>query len=141
MEDRIQRGITLTMRLFAAAFAALSLTLLGGSGVASADVTNAVLDGSATLKRNGRALEMTGSLVCDAGERVMVTVNPMTGNTSAVGRTRFVCTGDVQTFSVTVRARGSMSFEKDLGTSGSPTFHLFAQAPSGVDSGPFDVSW
>ena len=126
-------------RLFIAAIAAVSLTLLGGIGTASADVSGVALDGSATLKPNGRALEVTGTVTCTPGERVKVLVNPMSGLT-AVGKTRFVCDGSAQSYALTVRAHGKTSFA-DVGA-GPMQFAVFGTTGvGGGSSGNAMVSW
>ncbi len=126
-------------RLLVAATVAVGLTLLGGIGTASADAWDVTLDGSATLKPNGRALEVTGTVMCTAGERVRVVVNPMSELT-AVGKTAFVCDGSVQSYALTVRAHGKTSFA-DVGT-GPMQFAVFATTRVGsVSSGNAMVGW
>ncbi len=125
-------------RLLVAATVAVGLTLLGGIGTASAGASDVTLDGSATLRPNGRALEVTGTVTCTAGERVKVVVNPMSGLT-AVGKTAFVCDGSVQSYALTVRAHGKTSFA-DVG-SGPMQFAVLAGTRSGTTSGNAMVSW
>ena len=50
---------------------------------------------------------MTGSVECDAGQRVRITANPASGTPNALGRTSFACSGARQSFEVTVRMKGS----------------------------------
>jgi len=117
----------------------LGLVLLGASVAdAAVDDGTLALGASAALSANGRAIVVSGELRCEAGQRVRVTVNPMSGVPDALGKTAFVCSGEAQPFELTVRMRGNGATFADVGSA-----QLFARADTGddVDSWTGDVAW
>lgn len=81
---------------------------------------------------------MTGSVTCDAGERVRITVTPISGTPNALGRTSFACSGGPQSFDVTVRMKGDGTKFSDMHET---QMFVAATTGDGVDSGTFDVTW
>jgi hypothetical protein len=125
-----------TVVLAVAAAVALAAGLVGVASAAIGDGT-LTLDANATMKPNGRAIVVTGSVQCDAGQRVKVTANPMK-DPKALGRTSFACTGEVQSFELTVRMRGNgMKFSDMTQTQ----LFVFANTGDDVASDTVTVGW
>lgn len=95
---------------------ALQLLAMGLSATMSvptfAGVSLNTIDPVAVVTDDGRQIVVTGPIACSAAERVIlqVTVTQRTTGAIAQGRTRFICTGDVQQWEVWVKKVGNAVF-------------------------------
>jgi alpha-beta hydrolase superfamily lysophospholipase len=91
----------------------LAALLLSGAEAASAFISANTIDEHATYRRDGRLLRVTGPVRCTRGERVAIGVAVRQPATAARARSRWRgrCTGKVQHWRVTARARRGTRFE------------------------------
>jgi pimeloyl-ACP methyl ester carboxylesterase len=94
----------------------LAVALLFGAQDASAFIAANTIDRLATYKQRGGLVRVTGPIACTRGEHVAIRVavsEPATAR--ARGRWKGRCTGEVQHWQVTARARGGSRFESGRG--------------------------
>ena len=127
------------MRRYVLVAAAAAALALGAIGTAAAAIMpdSLTLDSDATMKANGRAIVVNGWVQCHPGQRVKITANPVIGPT-ALGRTSFACSGDRQSFEVTVRMRGNGIKFSDMG---STQIWVNAFTDDGFQSESGPVNW
>ena len=66
-----------------------------------------IVDGEASVSKNGRRISLSGTVDCTAGERVQVIATVLAGADSrATGKTGLRCTDGSQTWTVAARVRG-----------------------------------
>ena len=95
----------------------LVVVLLCGAEAASAFITANTIDERATYKKHGRLLRVSGPIGCTRGERISIRVTVTQPATAARARSRWKgrCTGKVQHWQVTARARRGTRFENGSG--------------------------
>jgi alpha-beta hydrolase superfamily lysophospholipase len=105
------------MRTTRAMAAGVAVVLLIGAEAANAFLTANTIDGHATHKKRGSLVRVTGPIVCTRGERVAIKAAVRQSATAAHARSRWNgrCTGEVQHWQVTARARGGARFESGRG--------------------------
>lgn len=95
----------------------LAVVLLSGAEAASAFISANTIDERATYKKDGSLLRVSGPIACTRGERVSIRVAVRQPATAARARKRWKsrCTGQLQKWRVTARARGGTRFENGGG--------------------------
>jgi pimeloyl-ACP methyl ester carboxylesterase len=99
------------------AVAGVVASLLCGADTASAFITANTIDQRATYVQEGVRVRATGPIVCSRGERVAIRVIVAQAATRARPRKAWTrrCTGEVQQWQVTARARRRTRFETGSG--------------------------
>ena len=94
----------------------LAVLLLQGAG-ASAFLSANTIDELVTSRKHGRLVRVTGPIACTRGERVAIRVVVTQPLTAARARSRWKgrCTGEVQHWQITARARRGTRFETRRG--------------------------
>ena len=105
------------MRTTALVVVGLAVVLLSGAEAASAFLAANTIDERATYKKYGKLLRVTGPIACTRGERVAIRVAIRQPATAARARSRWQgrCTGKVQHWQVTARARRETRFKNGGG--------------------------
>jgi pimeloyl-ACP methyl ester carboxylesterase len=95
----------------------LAVVLLSGADPASAFLSANTVDEQATYRKDGRLLRVTAPIRCTRGERVAIGIAVRQPATAARARSRWKggCTGKVQHWRVTARARRGARFEDGSG--------------------------
>ena len=101
------------MRRTALVVVGLAVALLTGAEAASAFLSANTIDERAAYKAHGTLIRVTGPIACTRGERVSIAVVVRQPATAAQARDRWNsrCTGKVQRWEATARARGGTRFE------------------------------
>jgi hypothetical protein len=97
--------------------AADAVALLAGAGTANAVIASNTIDELVTHKRAGRLVRATGPIGFTRGERIAITVavrQPATA-ARAGGSWKGRCTGEVQHWRITARARRGTRFDDGRG--------------------------
>lgn len=99
------------------AVAGVAFALLAGAEAASALISSNTIDQLATHKQDGRLVRVTGPIACTRAERISIRVSVHHPATAARARKRWTgrCTGEVQHWQVTARARSGARFEDGRG--------------------------
>jgi hypothetical protein len=89
------------------------------------------------LSQNGRRVQVTGPIICTAGERVYLraTVTQRTTGAVAEGEGSFVCTGEMQTWRVAAQCQTRERFTPGAATAVGLA-RTFAAKESGHGNGP-----
>jgi hypothetical protein len=95
--------------------AAVAVTVLAGAEAANALIATNTIDELATHKRDGRLVRATGPIACTRGERIAITATVRQAAARARSRWRGRCTGAVQHWRITGRARRGTRFEDGRG--------------------------
>jgi hypothetical protein len=97
--------------------AGVAVALLAGAEAASALIATNTIDELATHKADGRLVRVTGPIACMRGERVSIRVVVRQPATAARARKRWKgrCTGEVQHWQITARARRGTRFADGRG--------------------------
>ena len=95
----------------------LAVVLLCGAEAASAFLTANTIDGRATYEKHGRLVRVSGPIACTRGERISirVTVTPAGDRGPRAERWKSRCTGKLQHWQVTARARRRTRFGNGVG--------------------------
>jgi pimeloyl-ACP methyl ester carboxylesterase len=99
------------------AIAGVAASLLCGADAASAFIAANTIDQHATYKQDGARVRASGPIVCTRGERVTIRATVTQAATRARARKAWThrCTGEVQHWQVTARARRGTRFETGSG--------------------------
>jgi hypothetical protein len=97
--------------------AGLAVVMLAGADAASALIATNTIDDLATHNEHGRLVRATGPIACARGERVAIRIVVRQPATAARARKRWKghCTGEVQHWLVTARARRGTRFTDGRG--------------------------